>query len=368
MVVGEFLPFLFMLVVQMGYAGMNITSKVAMDAGMKPLVLVAYRQIFATLVIAPLAYIFEWKTRPKITKAIVFQIFLCSLTGITANHAFYFVGLQLSTPTIGSAMTNLLPAFTFILAVIFRQETVRVKEATGIAKVLGTVTCVGGAMILSFYHGNIINVGESKILWDYAVKIGGSNTTNNSSSFLGPLLLMASSLGWAAWFIIQVKVSANFPAPYTSTVMMLFMGAIECIFIALIPEHQVSAWSLRTPVRLFASLYAGLISSGLAFYLTTWCIQRKGALYASVFSPFMLIMVAIFSWALLREKLYVGTAVGSVLIVVGLYTVLWGKDKEAKKAIEEEQVSKPDINGIDLEFQQTATPYSYSNGNRRSPI
>ncbi|KAF5739964.1 WAT1-related protein [Tripterygium wilfordii] len=214
MVVGEFLPFLFMLVVQMGYAGMNITSKVAMDAGMKPLVLVAYRQIFATLVIAPLAYIFEWKTRPKITKAIVFQIFLCSLTG---------------TPSI----------------------------------------CL---------------------------------VTENSCQTLR-ISLCGRYLSVTFWLIY-------------------------------------------------------LWATG----------HRKGALYASVFSPFMLIMVAIFSWALLREKLYVGTAVGSVLIVVGLYTVLWGKDKEAKKAIEEEQVSKPDINGIDLEFQQTATPYSYSNGNRRSPI
>ncbi|XP_038716756.1 WAT1-related protein At1g09380-like [Tripterygium wilfordii] len=367
MVVGDFLPFLFMVVVQMGYAGMNITSKVAMDAGMKPLVLVAYRQIFATLVMIPLAYIFEWKTRPKITKGIVFQIFLCSLTGITANHAFYFVGLQLSTPTIGCAMTNLLPAFTFILAVIFRQETVGIKKAAGIAKVLGTVVCVGGAMLLSFYHGHIFHAGESRIEWDYGVKMGGNNTTNESSSLLGPLLLMASSLGWAAWFIIQAKVSANFPAPYTSTVMMLSMGAIECVIIALISEHKVSAWSLRSPVRLFSSLYAGLVCSGLAFYLTTWCIQRKGALYASVFSPLLLIMVAIFSWALLREKLYLGTAVGSVLIIVGLYSVLWGKDKEIKKVIEEEQVSKLDTKG-DIEYCQQTTPYRYSNGNHHSPI
>lgn len=55
----DVLPFLAMVVVQFGYAGMNITSKLAMDSGMKPLVLVAYRQIFATIATAPFAYFFE---------------------------------------------------------------------------------------------------------------------------------------------------------------------------------------------------------------------------------------------------------------------------------------------------------------------
>lgn len=53
------IPFVAMFVVQLGYAGMNITSKLAIQSGMHPLVLVAYRQIFGTLSIAPLAYWLE---------------------------------------------------------------------------------------------------------------------------------------------------------------------------------------------------------------------------------------------------------------------------------------------------------------------
>lgn len=59
-VYGDLMPFLAMVIVQIGYAGMNITSKLAMDSGMNPLVLVAYRQMFATLAIIPFAYFFEW--------------------------------------------------------------------------------------------------------------------------------------------------------------------------------------------------------------------------------------------------------------------------------------------------------------------
>ncbi|KAG9160125.1 hypothetical protein Leryth_015024 [Lithospermum erythrorhizon] len=44
---GDLFPFLAMVVVQIGYAGMNIMSKLAMDTGMDPFIHVAYRQIFA---------------------------------------------------------------------------------------------------------------------------------------------------------------------------------------------------------------------------------------------------------------------------------------------------------------------------------
>lgn len=55
----ELLPFFAMVIVQIGYAGMNISSKVAMESGMAPLVLVAYRQLFATIVLVPFAYFSE---------------------------------------------------------------------------------------------------------------------------------------------------------------------------------------------------------------------------------------------------------------------------------------------------------------------
>ena len=55
----DLLPLLAMVVVQFLYAGLNITSKLAMEFGMNPMVLVAYRQMFGTIAIAPCAYWFE---------------------------------------------------------------------------------------------------------------------------------------------------------------------------------------------------------------------------------------------------------------------------------------------------------------------
>lgn len=354
---GDFLPPLVMLVVQFLYAGLNITSKLAMEFGMNPLVLVAYRQMFATIAIAPCAYWFERKGRPKITKPILFQILLCSLTGATANQVFYYVGLKYSTPTIACALTNVLPAATFVLAVLFRQESVGIKTSPGAAKVMGTVVCVGGAMLLSFYRGQTIQLGESGIHWKYAELMRGGSSTNQGSSIWGSLCLIISSVAWAAWFVIQARVNEKFPAPYTSTAVMTFMATIQCGAIAVGVEHKTAAaWSLKSSIRLVGALYAGVACSGVAFCLTSWSIQKKGPLYASVFSPFLLVIVAIFSWAFFQEKLYVGTVVGSLLIVVGLYAVLWGKTKEVKLQQHIEMAAAAeakldDCNNKDLEEQ-----------------
>ncbi|KAJ1417195.1 EamA domain [Sesbania bispinosa] len=348
-----------------GGGGMNITSKLAIQSGMNPLILVAYRQIFATISIIPFAYWLEWKSMPRMTKRIVFQILLSSLTGVTGNQVLYFVGLKYSTATIACALTNLLPAFTFILALIFRQENLRIKKTEGMAKVFGTVLCVSGAVLLSFYHGKVIGLGESKIHWSYAQKMEGSNSSGKSNLLLGPVALIGSALVWSAWFIIHADMSKNFPVPYTSTAYMCFLASFQCVFIALCFDHSVSAWSLHDAMRLTSALYAGVICTGLAYCLISWTIERKGALYVSVYTPLQLVLTTIVSWAVLQEKLYVGTAIGSLLIVFGLYAVLWGKSKEVneKEDIEgtEAEAMKDKEKGMknDLELQ----PYVPSKGN-----
>ncbi|KAG5042961.1 Auxin-induced protein 5NG4 [Glycine soja] len=47
--------------------------------------------------------------------------------------------------------------------------------------------------------------------------------------------------------------------------------------------------------------------------------------------PLMMIIVAIMGAFILAEKIYLGGVIGAILIVMGLYSVLWGKHKENKE-------------------------------------
>jgi hypothetical protein len=52
-------PFLAVIFLQFGFAGMDVLSKAALNHGMSNYVLVVYRHIAATIVIAPFAVIFD---------------------------------------------------------------------------------------------------------------------------------------------------------------------------------------------------------------------------------------------------------------------------------------------------------------------
>ena len=74
-------PYIAMISLQFGYAGMNIITKVSLNRGMSHYVLVVYRHAFATAVIAPFAIVLERKIRPKISFSIFMQIFVLGLLG-----------------------------------------------------------------------------------------------------------------------------------------------------------------------------------------------------------------------------------------------------------------------------------------------
>jgi len=88
-----------------------------------------------------------------------------------------------------------------------RQENLGIKQRSGLAKVFGTILCVSGALLLSFYHGKTIGLGQSSIHWRYAEKMEGTTTSGSGNMFVGPLLLIGSTLVWALWFVIQVSTS-----------------------------------------------------------------------------------------------------------------------------------------------------------------
>lgn len=69
-------PFLAVVFMQFGYAGMSIIAKSALNQGMSPHVLVVYRHAIATLVIAPFALVFDRSDPTSSTYNIYIHIFL----------------------------------------------------------------------------------------------------------------------------------------------------------------------------------------------------------------------------------------------------------------------------------------------------
>lgn len=321
-----------MISLQFGYAGMNIITKVSLNRGMSHYVLVVYRHAFATAVIAPFALVLERKVRPKITLPIFLQIFVLGLLGPVIDQNFYYAGLKFTSPTFSCAMSNMLPAMTFVMAVICRMEKLDMKKVRCQAKVVGTIVTVAGAMLMTLYKGSVI-----KFFWSEHMRHPrsyaptGSSGTSDKDWLKGSILLIVATFAWASFFIIQAVTMKRYSAQLSLTALVCFMGTLQSIAVTFVMEHKPSAWTIGWDMNLLAAAYAGIVSSSIAYYVQGLVMQKRGPVFVTAFSPLMMIIVAIMGSFILAENIYLGGVLGAALIVIGLYSVLWGKYKEYKE-------------------------------------
>ncbi|GER47164.1 nodulin MtN21 /EamA-like transporter family protein [Striga asiatica] len=371
-------PTLLMICVQTIFAVVNIGYKLSANDGMRLTVLVGYRFMFGAAFIVPLAIFVERSNkRPKLTWKIVFYGFLCGLFGGSLGQNLYLKSLALTSATFASAMTNLIPAITFLVAISLRLERLGWNSSAGKAKVVGTIMGIGGAMLLTFYKGPELN------LWDTNINLLETTTTHHRQTggqtpsqpgghnlALGAVLALASCVCYSLWLIVQAKASEKYPCPYSITAMMTVWGTIQSIGFAACTEKDWSNWALGWNIRLLTVAFAGVLGSGVMFTFVAWCVRMRGPLFVSIFNPLLLVLVAIAGSLLLEEKLHLGMVVGGIVIIMGLYTVLWGKGKELKKMSQlmpENQVSQEhtDVPPPSLELQQSGSGSSNGRGSSR---
>ncbi|XP_051145267.1 WAT1-related protein At1g25270-like [Andrographis paniculata] len=328
-------PAMMMVTVQIGLAGVNIFYKLAGNTGISIPVLIAYRFLFAAAFVIPLALLLDSKKKkPKLTWNVVLLAFICGLFGGSMAQNMYAKALVLTSATFAAAMTNIIPAVTFILAILFRMEGLGLKTWAGKAKIMGTCLCIGGAMVLTFYKGFEVKVWSTNFdLLNKSQHPGGppQKPPNGKNNIIGFFLAMGCCFSSSFALICQSKMGKVYPYHYSSTAIISLMGAVQASVYGVCVERDWSQWRIGWNVKLLAAAYMGIVASGVLWAFMMLCVRMKGPLFVSVFNPLMLVLVALFSSLFLNEKLYLGSFLGAVIIICGLYSVLWGKGKEMRK-------------------------------------
>ncbi|XP_062225624.1 WAT1-related protein At1g68170-like [Phragmites australis] len=334
-----------MVSLQLVFSVLQIFIKLALNDGMDARVLVAYRFMFAAAFLCPIAFLVERKKRPPLTMKVALQLFLCGLFGFAINQNLYVLAIKLTSATFVTAISNLTPATTFILAIVTRLEALNLRKPAGQAKLLGTLVGMGGAMLLTFYKGPEIKILRRlpRLRLVRVTEDHHSGPPSARNQVLGSLLGVISCFSYATWLVIQAKAGQVYPCHYSIAAMVCLFGALQSTLVAVCVHRDMEHWRLGLNIRLYSSAYAGLIASGSAFPLLSWCLRKRGPLFIAVFSPLMLIFVAALSSILLDEALHLGSVLGSVLIVSGLYLVLWGKAKEVANGRQDEERGKESV-------------------------
>ncbi|KAI5389191.1 hypothetical protein KIW84_074735 [Lathyrus oleraceus] len=215
-------------------------------------VLIVYRFVFSTAFTVPFVFFFERKSVQNLTGKVLFQAFLCGLFGGSLQQNLYIKSLALVSATYTITMLNLIPAITYVLAVSLRMEKPNLGTPAGKAKLMGTLSGIGGAMILTLYEG--------KRLFNLSLHIdllqNATSTTHHSpagSHVWGLMLALGTALSFSLWFITQSKMSQNFPWHYSIAALTSIMGAIQSFIYAICTERDWSQWKLDWNLRLLTA-------------------------------------------------------------------------------------------------------------------
>ncbi|GFS45085.1 EamA-like transporter family [Actinidia rufa] len=151
---GEVVPFLAMVVAEFVFVGLNTLFKAASSKGLSEYVFIFNSFATATLFLLPFAaFSHKGAGLPPFKVSVLLKVCLLGLITYVRFQAQLtgFKGVEYSSPTLSSAIGNLTPAFTFMLAITFRLEKLILTSSSTQAKITGTFVSISGAFLVVLY-------------------------------------------------------------------------------------------------------------------------------------------------------------------------------------------------------------------------
>ncbi|XP_048546887.1 WAT1-related protein At3g30340-like [Triticum urartu] len=305
--------------------------KVAMNGGLDPLVLVTLQQLTAAIFLGPIAYFREGKARPRMTLEIFAYLFASAALGAALRQYMIFVALRYTTATFVTAFSNVAPVLTFLLAAATRSESLKLRTATGVAKLAGTLVSLAGAMVLTFYRGVPLTHAHHGQLHYSAPSPVGADPAAGKRWTLGTVAILGNCVCLSCWFLLHGRLARKYPYVYSCNAFMSTFSFLQVAAVGLCAHRSLglAAWLVTSKFQILTILYAGVVGCGVSFVLLTWCIEKRGPVFVAAFIPVVQIIVSVMDFTVLHETLYLGSVLGSVFVIGGLYLLLWGKRQEA---------------------------------------
>ncbi|KAH0754101.1 hypothetical protein KY290_024371 [Solanum tuberosum] len=291
--------------------GLNTLNKAATTRGMSNFVFIFYANAFALFFLVPSTFIYH-RMRPcrKLNFSIFSRMILLAF---------------LSNPILASAMTDVVPAFTFLIAVIAGMEKLGLRLKSSLAKFIGTTILILGALLMTFYRGPPIFSNQP---------ITPSNNfhqlhiSTKSNWILGGFLLATANLLLAILYIVQAWTINDYPEEFVVTTVTCGLVTIISGVVGLIAEQNLNSWRLKPDLELITVCYAAILMIVLRSLVFIWALKKKGPVFVVMIKPLGMIAAVIMGVIFLGDVLHVGNIIGGMIIALGFYCVMWGKAKE----------------------------------------
>ncbi|ADB58881.1 DMT family transporter [Archaeoglobus profundus] len=271
-----------LLLVSLTWAGSFIAIKIALNY-LDPCNLAFYRFLIATPIMLIL-----FRPNLKIRLKDLPSLIILGLSGVTLLYVVQFTALELTTATKASILINTSVIFTAILSHIFLREGMNVR------KILG---------ILIAFLGVFLVVSNGQI-----------NFTPN----LGDLLMIFDGLLWAIYTVLGKAMLKSYRVEHLTT--YAFALGTAMLFPFALSKGLANPFEMSLGAIL-SLLYLSILCSVFAYLAWYYALKALPATNVAVFTYLIPLFTALLAYVLLKEEITMFTALGGILIVLGVYFV-----------------------------------------------
>jgi drug/metabolite transporter (DMT)-like permease len=219
---------------------------------------------------------------------------------ITLVYGLVFWGEQYVSSGLTAVLSATLPLFVVILAHIsIKAEPITRRKAL--------------AVIVAF-------AGVAAIFWR---GLASAQVSTMQFSLLGSLAIVGSAASGAAGNVVAKRYASGID-PSANVLIQSVVGAVSLLFVSIVTERG-SVLKL-VPTVIAAVLYLGVVGSALAFVGWYWLLTKTTATNSSLVLFVTPVVALILGWLVLQEVVEPVVALGTFLILSGVYlTVKQGK-------------------------------------------
>ena len=313
-----------LLTVQTGFGLYPVIAKrLGIGSTANPLVFCMVRDACAFPVLVLLSLVSEgWLGIPKWKDCLVFA--LLGVPGIFLNQLSFLFSVSFLGADISSIFQQLIPILTTFLTIVTCTEKLpSIKTVPTWLKILGLLFAICGAVEMSFFHPS------------------QDNNNSNYSWYIYILLFVNTSLT-AIYLVCQKRFIFNKPEnmwrnnPIWVTTWSYLTAAV-CICVSSLYYVNTPSVFYISQEEWLAIVYAIIVTSCLCYILLAWANSKTNASIVAAFWPFQVVPCFIGSYLINGEVLNPFQYIGAVLVITGLFAVVFGKYLEERRERTEQQ-------------------------------
>nr|GMD95589.1 WAT1-related protein At1g70260-like [Ipomoea batatas] len=343
---GEVVPCMAMVMLEACTIFLTIMASTAMAKfGTNPLVFVVYTNALASIILVPYSIIYHRRDKVQeklFTFPLLLRLFFLGLIGVTISQNLAFVGLSYSSPIAACGTANIVPALSFILAIILRRTKIDWKSGGSQARMVGALICTVGTISLLFYRGPVVKNYSPTFLHLSTTQFVFSSK-DQQNWVLGCLFFIAASLSLSIWNIIQVGTIKIYPQVMKIMCVYSLFGTVQSGALSLFIVRDPNAWRLDLNFQLIVIVLTAIFGSIIRSSVQLWCMRMKGPSFPLIFKPVGIVVASSCGCLFFADTFHYGSMFSAFICGMGYYTTIWGqfKDEETQQ-IKGSSVSLPD--------------------------